>query len=263
MKNKKILCVITSLLLVMILSSCQKITLINEVINRTVNYEENISILDFEDALVEATKIAKPCVVGIKVESGNSFFGVSGFGSGIIINKKDLGNETYQYYVLTNKHIVLTENGKQRTVYVAFPNNEKYMASILVNDNQMDVSIIAFETKRNIEVAKVSKEKAEEGRFVIAIGNPYDINKYYSSVTIGNVSYVDRIITEDNGSKQKYIQHNAEINAGNSGGGLFNIKGELIGMNTWKIADEEIEGLGFAIDIITIYDKYAKYFLNN
>lgn len=264
MKLKKTILILSCILIITLLTSCSKTTLINEVINRYVNYEQNISILDFEDALVEASEIAKESIVCVTYQTTSVIFPTKGWGSGVIIKKETVNDNTYKYYVITNRHVVLSSTGNERNIYISFQENDDYPATIEVYDDNYDIAILSFQCQRLLNVSTTSKEKTNVGRFVIAVGNPYDKDIYFNSVTIGNVSYVDRIIQQENifGEKVQnlYIQHNAEINPGNSGGGLFNIKGELIGVNTWKISSEEVDGLNFAIPIEQIYNKYNDYF---
>ncbi len=261
---KKVYIFITIMFILFITSSCSKTTIINEVINREVIYGENISILDFEDAIVEASNIASKTVVAIKTETKTAIMTNNSFASGVVISKTKINDNLYSYYVITNKHVVATNSGNLRTVYISFSEGDTYSASVCKLDDTKDIAIISFECPRILEVARVATKKTEVGRFVIAVGNPYDVDKYYSTITVGNVSYVDRIIIDkidDNKEvRNLYIQHNAEINHGNSGGGLFNIKGELLGINTWKIANEDIEGMGFAIPIDSISEDLLEYF---
>ncbi len=264
MKIKKILLIIIFTFILFFTSSCNTHTIINEVVNRYVDYEEHISILDFEDAIVEASLIAKECSIGVKYKTGNIVIGTSGFGSGVIIDKEEVSKDLYHYTILTNRHLVLTNSNSYKNVSVSFGDDEAYDATILITDSNLDIAIISFESPRILQVAKINESATEVGRFVIAVGNPYNIDKYYNSVSVGNVSYVNREIEEknihDDAIKNIYIQHTAPINAGNSGGGLFNIKGELIGINTWKISNEDVEGMGFAIPISCIYEIYHEYF---
>lgn len=246
------------------LTSCKKITIINEVINRYVNYEENISILDFEDALVEASKIAQESVVGIKTESGGILLSTSSFGSGVIVKQEELGIDQYKYYVITNRHVVLTDKGNERSIYITLGAEDTYEATIIEYDNNIDIAFVSFVSPRKLPVAKVTTDNIEVGRFVISVGSPYDIDKYYNSVAVGNISHTNRIESEESLDGDKvnniYIQHNAEVNSGNSGGGLFNIKGELVAINAWKISKEDVEGLAFAIPMHELYEKYNQYF---
>ena len=246
------------------LSSCKSITMINEVINRTVNYPDNISILDFEDALVEATKIATESSVGIVSKTGNVLFRTESFASGTVIKRVELSNNKYEYYVLTNRHVVLTDNGNEKELSIKFPNEETVSAQLCVYDNNKDIAIIKFESVRIINPAKINIDNLDVGRFVISVGNPYDINKYYETVTIGNISFVNRYIIEEDVNKNSvtnvYIQHTASLNSGNSGGGLYNIKGELIGVNCWKIVDESVESMNFSLPLNSFYNDYKEYF---
>lgn len=258
---KKLYICILSIISCLLLTSCEKITIVNEVINRVVNYGENVSILDFEDAIVEASSIAKKSVVGILTKSG--VFQSESFGSGIIVKKEELKDSKYKYYVLTNKHVAAI-NAVRATVTIYLGDKDTYTAKVETYDDTLDLAIISFESLRVLDVAKISTENIEVGRFVIAVGNPYDLDKYYNSVTVGNISHLERYLEEKNENGEliynKYIQHNAEINSGNSGGGLFNIKGELIGINTWKIVADDVEGMSFAIPTTEFYEKYKTYF---
>ena len=264
MKIKRLILLFGLLLIVFLTTSCNGKTLINEVVNRYVEYDEHISILDFEDAIVEASLIAKESNVRIKYSSSNMIIGTSGFGSGVIINQEEISKNMYRYTVLTNRHVVLTSSNNSKKVTISFGEDEEYLASIVKVDSSQDIAIISFESPRILSVAKVATSSAQVGRFVISVGNPYNVDKYYDSITVGNVSYVNREIEEKDMYGEEitniYIQHTSPINGGNSGGGLFNIKGELIGINTWKIANEDVEGMGFAIPIQNIYNKYKEYF---
>ena len=86
----------------------------------------------------------------------------------------------------------------------------------------------------------------EVGEQVVAIGNALG---YGQSVTTGIVSALNRSITSDSGTTSTYIQTDAAINPGNSGGALLNLDGELIGINTAKLSDTDVEGMGYAIPI--------------
>ena len=91
-------------------------------------------------------------------------------------------------------------------------------------------------------------DTVKNGQFVIALGNPTGY-EYYGSATFGMISYVNRKLTNETAN---FIQHDAAINPGNSGGPLFNLNGEVIGINTIKLADEDIDNIGFSVAIDTI-----------
>lgn len=264
MKVKKALTLLLLVVTTLMLTSCNKATLINEVINRNVTYEEHISILDFEDALVEAASIASDSSIAIVAKSGIGILSTESFGSGVVIKKEEIAPDKYLYYALTNRHVVLTDGGKEKSLTVRVNNAEDIKAEICVFNQRIDVAIIKFETGRIINPAKICLDEMEAGRFVVAVGNPYELDDYHDSVTVGNISYSKRTIKEEdvngNDTNNSYIQHTAPINAGNSGGGLYNIKGELIGINTWKIVEEDIDNMNFSVPLTEIYYIYSRYF---
>nr|HPN90959.1 trypsin-like peptidase domain-containing protein [Bacilli bacterium] len=120
-------------------------------------------------------------------------------------------------------------------------------------DNKVDIALITFVHSRLINpVEFAGDEEIKKGSFAIAIGNP-DGYDYYGSVTFGVVSSPLRYINDDtdgdgvNDYSAEYLQHDVAINPGNSGGGLFNIYGQLIGINTLKLVNTDIDNMGFAI----------------
>ncbi len=208
-----------------------------------------------------------PCVVSIfstyVVE--DSFFGyydyeTEGGGSGIIIAE----NES-ELLIVTNNHVV--EDSTEMTVQ--FIDDSVAEARIKGTDPDMDLAVIAVDmddldpsTKKQIRVAVLGDSDAlKVGEPAIAIGNALG---YGQSVTTGVISAVNRSYTDEDGplyganiddydpDEVKYlIQTDAAINPGNSGGALLNVKGEVIGINSSKIADYTIEGMGYAIPIST------------
>jgi Do/DeqQ family serine protease len=167
-------------------------------------------------------------------------FRSSGLGSGIIVRlEKDV------YYVLTNNHVIEDAN----EISVKVNSDKEYRAKLVGRDERKDLAMVSFETKDSYPVATLGDSDAVRvGDWAIAIGNPLG---YMSSVTIGIVSAVGRTGGPANNIND-FIQTDASINHGNSGGALVNIRGEVIGINTW-IASNGISsgsvGLGFAIPI--------------
>ena len=255
---------ITRILFLFLLSSVilftgckQNKTYVNEVITQKVEYKENISIYDVEDALVQATKKAEASVVGIESNSKLT----KGFGSGVIFKSETLA-VGYKYYVLTNFHVISYNDRVNQTINIFLGEyNETIQASCVDYDSKNDSAIISFTSNRLLTTATFADStKLEKSRFVIAVGNPYDLKTYYKSSTVGYVSHPNRECLDENNVVNFYIQHTAPINSGNSGGGLFDIHGNLIGINTWKYATEEIEGMGFAIPLHILQSRYKKYF---
>lgn len=245
------------LLLCLMMVSCNSKSYTNEIITKKINYEQNISIRDLEDALITASEIGEASIVGIQSEN----YVQSSFGSGVIINKTE-ANNIYIYTVLTNFHVISYKNKVSSNVSVFLGKfNETIDGVVLQYDKILDVAFIKFSSSRLLEVATIGDStNYKKGSFAIAIGNPYDLESFYDSVTIGNVSANNRLYDDGEGYINYYIQHTAPINSGNSGGGLFNIYGELMGINNWKFAEEEIEGMGFAIPIHIIEEKYGEFF---
>ena len=151
------------------------------------------------------------------------------FGSGFIISKDG--------YVVTNNHVV-TEANK---IEVLLLNGESYIAKIVGTDPRTDIALLKIDVK-NVPFVKFGDSKQLAiGAWVVAIGNPYGLDY---TVTAGILSARDRDIFSGTAYGQ-FLQTDAAINQGNSGGPLFNLQGEVIGINTAIIAGGQ--GIGFAI----------------
>ncbi len=252
----KINLLIISIFSVCFLCSCKK-TYVNEIVTKKIEYVENVTITDFEDALVIGVEKADKTVVGIESKG----FINSSFGSGVIVKCVTDGSY-YIYYVVSNYHVVSYKDSINSTNLIYLSEyDEEINASVITYDKTTDLAILKFVSPRLLSVASINDlSNLKKGRFVIAIGHPKELKTYYNSVTIGNISFINRKADDGGGVINSYIQHTAPINSGNSGGGLFDINGNLIGINTWKFADEEIEGMGFAIPIDIVKNKYPEYF---
>ncbi len=168
-------------------------------------------------------------------------------GSGFIVGQSDS-----ELLIATNNHVI--ENSK--TISVQFIDDEIYEAKIKGTAASNDLAVIAVTVKDiksstmdKIKIADLgSSDSLKVGEMAIAIGNSLG---YGQSVTVGYISAKDREITEsaDSKSKIKVIQTDAAINPGNSGGALLNLQGQVIGINSAKIADSSVEGVGYAIPI--------------
>ncbi|MCR5625621.1 MAG: trypsin-like peptidase domain-containing protein, partial [Lachnospiraceae bacterium] len=157
--------------------------------------------------------------------------------------------------IATNNHVV--ESAK--TISVQFIDEQVYEATVKGKDSGADLAVIAVKLKdlkkdtvSKIAIAKLGdSNQARVGEKVVAIGNSLG---YGQSVTVGYLSAKDREIyeTDNNGNKKNVItvlQTDAAINPGNSGGPLINMRGEVIGINSAKIASSSVEGVGYAIPI--------------
>lgn len=198
-----------------------------------------------------------PSIVGIKVtiqsQTPDFFFdlgqGGVGEGSGIIIRADG--------YILTNNHVVegaVGQNSNKITdgskIEVILPSdvNKSYAATVVGRDAKTDIAVLKIDAT-NLPVAEMGdSDKVKSGELAVAIGNPGGMD-YIGSVTAGIISGINRSIQMENGDVLKLIQTDAAINPGNSGGALVNSQGQVIGMNTVKIAATGYEGLGFAIPI--------------
>ena len=226
----------------------------------------------------EVAEEAMPSVVAIttksvqEVQNYYSMFGsqyapsqeqeVQGSGSGIII-----GKTKSELLIATNYHVV---DGAD-TLSVAFADGSAYEATVKGFDENEDLAVVSVATKDvsndtmdAISVAKIgSSDDLKIGEQVVAIGNALG---YGQSVTTGIVSAKNRRANsdysqqtvqsddEDNQSGINLIQTDAAINPGNSGGALLNMKGEVVGINSAKLASTEVEGIGYAIAISDVTD---------
>lgn len=168
----------------------------------------------------------------------------AGSGSGVIYKK--VGNTAY---IVTNNHVV--EGAKQ--LEVTLSNGKKLPAKLVGTDQWLDLAVIQIDGTDITKVATLGdSDKVRAGDTAIAIGSPLG---FAGSVTEGIISSKDREIPVDiNGDgkpdwQAQVIQTDASINPGNSGGALLNVNGEVIGINSSKIAQQAVEGIGFAIPI--------------
>ena len=187
---------------------------------------------------IEVVAAVKDSVVEITTTTTSSRGVISaGAGSGVIIHADGI--------IVTNNHVI---DGVS-TIYVRLTNGNTYEAYLRGTDEESDIAVLKIEPHETLTVAKLGYSGAlAVGEEVIAIGNP--LGELGGTVTNGIISALGRAV-EVEGVTMTLLQTNAAINAGNSGGGLFNMAGELIGIVNAKYAAEGVEGLGFAIPIDT------------
>lgn len=193
------------------------------------------------EALSDADIIDKvgPAVVGLvcEFESQDWFWGSQtqeGSGSGVIINEDG--------YIVTNNHVV--EDASKITVTLI--SGESYEAKIIGTDSRTDIAVIKIEPKGELTYAAFGDSSTlRVGDSVIAIGNPLG-EEFAGSASKGIISATNRTLTVSD-KTLTVLQTDAAINPGNSGGALVNDRGEVIGINTAKISDSSVEGLGFSI----------------
>jgi len=171
---------------------------------------------------------------------GTRTFRQSALGSGIIV--KRTGDKVY---VLTNNHVV----DQASDISVRLYDERVFKATVVGTDPRKDIALVSFTTRDNVAVADLGDSNSlQVGDIVLAVGNPLG---FESTVTMGMVSALGRRGPQgQTSSYTDYIQTDAAINQGNSGGALVNIDGQVIGMNTWIAAPSGGNvGLGFAIPI--------------
>ena len=209
-----------------------------------------VSLSNYSDTSISVAEKVLPSVVGITVNYQiSSVFGGSttadATGSGIIISEDG--------YILTNNHVISSDNsysyyaiqeatGIKVNIY---GDSQSYDATVVGTDSYTDLAVLKIEKNGLTPATLGNSENVKVGEFVMAIGNPLGMDY---SVTCGVVSAVNREVTSD-GTTYTAIQTDAAINSGNSGGALVNANGEVIGINTLKLAGTGIEGVGFAIPI--------------
>lgn len=152
-------------------------------------------------------------------------------------------------YILTNNHVV----SGAKTIKVTNTDGQTVEAVKLGSDEYVDLAVLRVDSDFVLQVASLGDSTDMEiGDTVFAIGTPVSLT-YANSVTKGIISGINRTVdvTLDDGSEflMEVIQTNAAINPGNSGGPLVNMRGEVIGINTLKLVEDEIEGMGFSIPI--------------
>lgn len=225
----------------------------NKVVSSAQLTTANSSVTSDISTIVENAMPSIVSITNMSVQKVQSFFGSyqevpsESAGSGIIIGQNDS-----ELLVVTNNHVV--ENSE--TLTVTFCNDESVEAAVKGTDSARDLAVVAVpldsipdDTMKQIKTAVIGdSDSLKVGEPAIAIGNALG---YGQSVTTGIISAKERTIDGYDGD---YIQTDAAINPGNSGGALLNINGELIGINSAKISDSTVEGMGFAIPISDVSD---------
>lgn len=215
----------------------------------TVTEGVNITSADVS-GLVEDTM---PATVSISSKFNSSYYvwgqeysdEQEGGGSGIII-----GKEEGELLIATNNHVVEDST----SITITFIDGTTATGIIKGRDANADLALLSIDTstlkQETLDAIKVAKlgdsESIKVGQMVVAIGNALG---YGQSVTVGYISATEREISLENNINMTVLQTDAAINPGNSGGALINMNGEVIGINSAKLADTSVEGIGYAIPI--------------
>ncbi|MFC7061084.1 S1C family serine protease [Halobacillus seohaensis] len=209
--------------------------------------------VDVNTQITETVEEVTPSVVGVvNLQSQSNFWEEqngsqeAGVGSGVIYKKED-GSA----YVVTNNHVI--EGASE--IEVVLSDETRIPAELIGGDVFSDLAVLKMSDEDVTQVAKIgSSDNLQVGEPAIAIGNPLGL-RFAGSVTQGIISGKQRAIPQDFNNdgtedwQSEVIQTDAAINPGNSGGALINIDGQLIGINSMKVAQSSVEGIGFAIPI--------------
>lgn len=220
-------------------STTQETTVTNDGNKKTVPLSDNRNT-----AIVAAVKKAGPAIVGIttKVYDRNIFdqqvLVGEGVGSGVIIDKAG--------YIVTNYHVVAQANNRKVTVSLSDGSSQEGM--VVGVDPLTDLAVVKINPPEKMPVATLGdSDQLQVGEPAIAIGNPLGL-EFQGTVTAGVISALHRTINMES-QRFPLIQTDAAINPGNSGGALVNADGDVIGINSAKISQTGVEGMGFSIHI--------------
>jgi serine protease Do len=174
-----------------------------------------------------------------------------GLGSGVIV-----GRDGDTVYVLTNNHVA----GSASEIQVVLSDKKEYTGKLVGADARLDLALVSFTTKEVVPIAVLGDSaNLRVGDWVLAVGNPYG---FTGSVTAGIISALNRHADSRTGIADltDYIQTDASINSGNSGGALVNLRGEVVGINTWIASQSGGSiGIGFSIPINNAKDAITEF----
>lgn len=204
-------------------------------------------------SIPEIVNKVKPAVVAISTKIQSNFGEGEGLGTGFIFSEDG--------YILTNYHVISSSD----QISIMFSDNTTAKAKIVNYDKNLDLAVIKIQGDVKVPglVELGDSSALQVGESVVAIGNPLG-KELSNTVTSGIISAVNRKIKAQDGSEQTYLQTDAAINSGNSGGPLLNVYGQVIGINSAKISggdstgeNASVEGIGFAIPINIAKDKIS------
>ncbi|MGD7006770.1 S1C family serine protease [Metabacillus sp. 84] len=225
--------------------------------SQTAANSDNVTSVSKSGSVADVAENLSPSIVGISnlQQNKQSFSDAAkeaGSGSGVIFKKE--GNDAF---ILTNNHVV---EGAE-SLDISLSNGEKAKGKLVGADALTDLAVLRIDAAEAPGVAPIGdSSKLRAGESVIAIGNPLGI-EFSRTVTEGIISGTDRSIQIDTSQgpwELNVLQTDAAINPGNSGGPLINMSGEVIGINSLKISQSGVEGLGFAIpssDVMPIAEQ--------
>lgn len=197
--------------------------------NKTITTEVN-SLKDAINKVYNSVVLVETYNKGTEIGTGTGF-----------VYKQDDNNG----YIITNHHVI----DKGTNYKIVLINGEEIDAKLLGSDEYSDIAVLSIPKENVLQVATLGESKNSEiGDTVFAVGSPLG-KDYMGTVTKGILSGTNRKVAASNATMLEVLQTDAAINPGNSGGPLVNINGEVIGVNSMKLVQDEIEGMGFAIPI--------------
>mgnify|MGYP002624750850 FL=1 len=246
---------ITDEVLIYVKASSDSSSLVNTIENKTIEVTGTFDLTYLNDKVKNIVNTYKESIVGVSnYQYVTSFYNrqlvEAGVGTGFIFKVEESGSN-YKYYVLTNNHVV--EDAVKLKIYFGY-DDEYINCDLLASNSNLDLAVCTFTSSKEYNILPLgSVDQVHVGDFAIAIGNANGY-EYFGSVTFGVISYVNRVL---DGETAYFLQHDVAINPGNSGGPLFDLAGNVIGINTLKIVDEDVDNMGFAISIDTV-KQYLK-----
>lgn len=215
---------------------------INQVAADSTSTKNNAAISGTTSSIVKKTADSVVEIATESVVTGGfaQQYVQEGAGSGVIISEDG--------YIITNSHVI---DGAENITVTLRDNSTSYTAALIGADEDNDIALIKVDAKGLTPATFGDSNKLAVGDYVVAIGNP--LGELGGTVTDGIISALAREVTVE-GKNMTLLQHNAQISPGNSGGGLFNANGELIGIVNAKDSATEVEGIAFAIPINNVLD---------
>ena len=230
---------IVAIILSFFVGICATIIVIKYINSDQTITNKNVTVTE-QDSISEAIEKVYDAVVVVEVYNNDRLVST---GTGFVYKKDD------DYgYIITNHHVI-ESNG---TIRITNTGGNTVEAKLLGSDEYADIAVLSIDKDAALEEAEIGNTTdIKLGDTVFTIGSPLGVD-YMGTVTKGILSGKDRTVTVElnNGSfVMEVLQTDAAINPGNSGGPLLNINGEVIGVNSMKLVEDQIEGMGFAIPI--------------
>lgn len=208
--------------------------------SKTSSSAENTTNLTSSIVKKTADSVVEIETEGVKTGSFAQQYVVKGAGSGVIISEDG--------YIITNNHVI---DGANNVTVTLRDGQKSYTAAVIGSDRENDIALLKVDATGLSPATFGDSSTLAVGDYVVAIGNP--LGQLGGTVTDGIISALARNVTIE-GENMTLLQTNAQISPGNSGGGLFNSNGELVGIVNAKDSATEVEGIAFAIPINNVLD---------